>query len=156
MRSTPPPMGNPGSVTEFDHFYWFLRIQIHWELVTNMERLFIWFIFDEMWGIHEKNWSCLQSDQTGQVLIPSPPLRPTPPLHDTPHPTPPWHTPPYPAWLMHPYMSHPPHPTPPLHDSPHSTPPLHDPTHPWYISGHKGAFFHGLFYYVSISVDNKA
>ena len=39
------------------------------------------------------------------------------------------------------------HPTPPLHDPP--TPP-----HPWYIFGHKGAFFHGLLHYVSLSVDN--
>ena len=69
---------------------------------------------------------------------------PTPPLHDPPtHPTPPFHDPPHPT-PPHPFMTHP---TPPLHDPP--TPP-----HPWYIFGHKGAFFHGLLHYVSLSVDN--
>ena len=62
-----------------------------------------------------------------------------PPLHDPFHPTPVWPTPP------HPYMTHP---TPPLYDPPHPTPP-----HPWYIFGYKGAFFHGLLHYVSLSVD---
>ena len=67
---------------------------------------------------------------------------PTPPLHDPPHPTPP-----------HPYMTHPtpPHPTPPHPFMTH--PPT--PPHPWYIFGHKGAFFHGLLHYVSLSVDNE-
>ena len=59
-------------------------------------------------------------------------------VFDAPHPTPTWPTPP------------PPHPTPSW-----PTPPLHDPPHPWYIFGHKGAFFHGLLHYVSLSVDNK-
>ena len=82
------------------------------------------------------------------------PSWPTPPLHDPPtpphptpymtHPTPSWPTPPHPtpSWPTppHPFMTHPPHPTPP---------------HPWYIFGHKGAFFHGLLHYVSLSVDNK-
>ena len=40
----------------------------------------------------------------------------------------------------HPFMTHPPDPTPP---------------HPWYIFGHKGAFYHGLLHYVSLSVDNE-
>ena len=88
---------------------------------------------------------------------------PTPPHPYMTHPTPP-----------HPYMTHPtlPHPfmthaTPPLYDTPHPTPPLHDPPHhpfmthptpphPWYIFGHKGAFFHGLLHYVSLSVDNDS
>ena len=84
---------------------------------------------------------------------------PTPPLHDPPHPFMTHLTPP------HPFMTHP---TPPLHDPPTPphpymthptpswpTPPLHDPPHPWYIFGHKGAFFHGLLHYVSLSVDKK-
>ena len=72
---------------------------------------------------------------------PTPP-HPTPTWPTPPHPTPTWHTPPYPttSWpthptLPHPFMTHPPHPTPPQ---------------PWYIFGHKGAFFHGLLYYVSL------
>ena len=82
---------------------------------------------------------------------------PTPPHPFMTHPTPP-----------HPFMTHPPHPymthptplwpTPPLHDPPHPTPswPTHPtPPHPWYIFGHKGAFFHGLLHYVSLSVDNN-
>ena len=87
---------------------------------------------------------------------PTPPLydTPTPPLHDPPYPTPPLHDPPTPP---HPTLSWP---TPPLHDPPHPHPtpswPTHPtPPHPWYIFGHKGAFFHGLLHYVSLSVDNN-
>ena len=102
--------------------------------------------------------------------------------HPTPpHPTPSWPTH---STLPHPFMTHPPHPTPPhptpswpTHPSPplptpswpthptlpHPTPPLHDPPtlphptppHPWYIFGPKGACFHGLLHYVSLSVANK-
>ena len=105
---------------------------------------------------------------------------PTLPLHDPPpphpcmtHPTPAWHTPP-PAWHTppYPYMTHP-HPTPAWHTPPHPCmthptppawptppPPYHymthpTPPHPWYIFGHKGAFFHGLLHYVSLSVDKN-
>ena len=58
----------------------------------------------------------------------------------------------------HPYMTHPtpPHPTPPyMTHQPHHcmTHPTPTPPHPWYIFGHKGAFFHGLLHYVSLSVD---
>ena len=68
---------------------------------------------------------------------------------DPPYPTPKWPT------LPHPYMTHPTPswPTPPHPYMTHPTPPLHDPPtppHPWYIFGHKGAFFHGLFHYVSL------
>ena len=105
------------------------------------------------------------------------------PLHDTPpNPTSTWPTPPHPymthptpAWHTPPPLHDPPHPTLPLHDPPHPTPAWHTPPpcmtpphphpypymthptppHPWYIFGHKGAFFHGLLHYVSLSVDNK-
>ena len=107
-----------------------------------------------------------------------PPTWPTPPhpcmTHHTPHPTPTWHTPPpcmtHPTLPLHdPPPPHPcmTHPTPPhpcmihptsLHDPPHPTLPLHDPPHPTpgTFFGHKGAFFHGLLHYVSLSVDNKS
>ena len=80
------------------------------------------------------------------------PPHPTPPLHDPPQPTPSWPTPPHPtpSWPTPPTPSWPtpPHPTP-------SWPTHHTPPHPWYIFGHKGAFFHGLLHYVSLSVDNE-
>ena len=90
---------------------------------------------------------------------PTPPLHDPPhpcmthptPLHDTPHPTLPLHDPPHPTSAWH----TPPHPTPawPTPPCPYMTHPT--PPHPWYIFGHKGAFFHGLLHYVSLSVDNK-
>ena len=109
---------------------------------------------------------------------PTPP-HPTPSWPTPPHPTPSWCTHPTPPPPLHdpphPFMAHPhptpPHPTPPLHDAPtppHSTPswptpphpfmnhpPHPTPPHPWYIFGHKGAFFHGLLHYVSLSVDKN-
>ena len=99
------------------------------------------------------------------ITNPPTPTWPTPPHPYMTHPTPAWPTPPH-LYMIHPtppylYMTHPcmTHPTPPpcmTHPTPpypymtHPTPP-----HPWYIFGHKGAFFHGLLHYVSLSVDNK-
>ena len=85
-------------------------------------------IFETLWVIIFWVW----------VLTHPTPTWPTPPLHDPPHPTPP-----HPSWPT------PPHPTPSWPTPPHPTPPL---VH----FGHKGAFFHGLLHYVSLSVDNKS